>query len=140
MDPFLEMGVRVPPVVCWHHSPDEYGDIGMGGGAMGEAGEGEIRDQSGSGAGVSGTTLTLVQVIGDCPGSISHRTRQAGLHRSDTNDASTPVTGAPSLVTPKVIHRSYPQARQFHEKHDVERLLALWIPHGWCLGDRLRFT
>jgi hypothetical protein len=40
-----------------------------------------------------------------------------------------------STSEPKVIHRSYPQALRFHVKHDVERLVSLWIPR-WTTARR----
>ena len=40
------------------------------------------------------------------------------------------ITACGQRGTQKVIHRSYPQARLFHVKHDVERVNALWI-HQW---------
>jgi hypothetical protein len=60
MNRFCETALPVPPIVCWHHSPDEYGDIGMGGGAMGGAGAGDASDEprSASGAGATRSAAT----------------------------------------------------------------------------------
>lgn len=52
----------------------------------------------------------------------------------------TMITLGGRLTTAKVIHRSYPQAPEFHMKHDVERVHALWI-HEWKPQIRgARFT
>ncbi len=47
--------VQMQSTLCWHVAPEEFGDTGMGSGAMGGAGEGEIRDESGLGSGVGVT-------------------------------------------------------------------------------------
>jgi len=88
------------------------------------------RVKSGSGAAFSGTTLTLVQVKAHCPGSISEGRTDAGWAVLRTPTMLTMITVRGRCATAKVIHRSYPQARQFHVKHDVERVHALWI-HEW---------
>jgi hypothetical protein len=67
MDTLSATDVQMPPILCWHHAPDEYGDIGMGGGSMGGTGEGEIRDESGlgGGAGVTGNEQSCDKDTGD---------------------------------------------------------------------------
>jgi hypothetical protein len=74
-----------------------------------------------------GTTLTLAQLTGHCPGSISSEAAEAPSTVQPTPQTSTPITFGGHISTRHVIHRSYPQAAQFHVKHDVERLYPLWI-------------
>jgi hypothetical protein len=85
------------------------------------------RVKSGSGGGFWGTRVTLAQLTGHCPGSISGGPADAPSPVQTVLRTSTPVTFGGLRATPEVIHRSYPQAARFHVKHDVERVHPLWI-------------
>lgn len=86
------------------------------------------RVKSGSEGVFSGTTLTLVQAARHCPGSISSGDDDGPSAVQVTQETSIDITFCGNRSTGDVIHRSYPQAAEFHVKHDVERLHPLWIP------------
>jgi hypothetical protein len=92
------------------------------------------RVKSGSEGVFSGTTLTLVQAAGHCPGSISREDDDGPSAVQATHETSIDITFCGQCSTGDVIHRSYPQAAQFHVKHDVERPHPLWILR-WTTAD-----
>ena len=71
--------------------------------------------------------MTLAQATGHCPGSIFDEPADGSSAVQSVPETSTPVTSAGRGDGATVIHRSYPQAAEFHVKHDVERGHALWI-------------
>jgi hypothetical protein len=92
--------------------------------------EGRPACEVGERRGVLGHDVTLAQATGHCPGSISREPADAPSPVQPMPRTSTPVTFGSSNATPRVIHKSYPQAAPFHVKHDVERVHPLWI-QGW---------
>ena len=93
MDNFPETAARMPSLLCWHVAPEAYGDTGMGSGAMGGSGAGEIRDESarGSGAGTSDQADTQDEgaadlIAGNLEGSIIIPTDPEGTIIVDTDD------------------------------------------------------
>jgi hypothetical protein len=85
------------------------------------------RVKSGRGAVFSGTSLTLAQATGHCPGSILREVDDRASAVQVSGSMSRDVTVCGRRSTPEVIHRSYPQAPEFHVKPDVDGLWTLWI-------------
>ncbi len=91
LDNLLEAAAQMPLLLCWHVAPEEYGDTGMGSGAMGGAGAGEVRNESAAGSGTGDEAGTQDEdttdlIAGSLDGSVIIPTDPEGTIIVDTDD------------------------------------------------------